>query len=375
MNRIEEINERLAAIETEIANATGDALRALEEEVDALIAERTTLEGEVQRRQQMRSRIAAGMTGRVLERGGENGDNPSASEAEYRAAWLADLQGRQLTAEQRAAVSASGTIPTQTMNRIISALERSPLLSAVSLTYIPGNVSYPVEGTVNAANWVAMGTAATDGDDTITTVTLGAYKLIKTVEISADVAAMSIDAFEDWLVERLSNKLMLAADAGICTGTGSNQATGILKAGEITKTGTYTKTKMTYADLMSIIATIPTQYLPNASFLMPRALFYGKVLGLTDTTGNSVVVADAQAPAKFNILGYPVIVDDNVTAGTIIFGDLRQGYAFNFGAGPEVKRDDSVGFRMGSSVYRAMALCDGKPLDKKALCVFTEAAS
>lgn len=375
MNRIEEINERLAAIETEIANATGDALRALEEEVDALIAERTTLEGEVQRRQQMRSRIAAGMTGRVLERGGENGDNHSASEAEYRAAWLADLQGRQLTAEQRAAVSASGTIPTQTMNRIISALERSPLLSAVSLTYIPGNVSYPVEGTVNAANWVAMGTAATDGADTITTVTLGAYKLIKTVEISADVAAMSIDAFEDWLVERLSNKLMLAADAGICTGTGSNQATGILKAGEITQTGTYTKTKMTYADLMSIIATIPTQYLPNASFLMPRALFYGKVLGLTDTTGNRVVVADAQAPAKFNILGYPVIVDDNVTAGTIIFGDLRQGYAFNFGAGPEVKRDDSVGFRTGSSVYRAMALCDGKPLDKKALCVFTEAAS
>ena len=48
MNRIEEINERLAAIETEIANATGDALRALEEEVDALIAERTALEGEVQ---------------------------------------------------------------------------------------------------------------------------------------------------------------------------------------------------------------------------------------------------------------------------------------------------------------------------------------
>ena len=103
MNRIEEINERLAAIETEIANATGDALRDLEEEVDALIAERTTLEGEVQRRQQMRSRIAAGMAGRVLERGGENGDNTSASEAEYRAAWLADLQGRQLTAEQRAA--------------------------------------------------------------------------------------------------------------------------------------------------------------------------------------------------------------------------------------------------------------------------------
>lgn len=377
MTRIEEIKARLAAINAEIAGATGDALQALEAEVNALIEERTALEGEVQLRQQVRNRVASGLAGHVIERGAADPvpANYGVDSPEYRSAWLSNLQGRALTPEQRTAVSASGAIPTQTMNRIVHTLERSPLLSAVSLTYIPGNVSYPVEGTVNAAGWVAMGTAATDGADTVTTVTLAAYKLIKTVEIGADVSNMSIDAFEDWLVERLSNKLLLAADAGIVTGTGSNQATGILKGGEITQTGTYTKAGITYADLMTIIATIGTQYLPNASFIMPRALFFGKVLGMTDTTGNRVVVADAQAPAKFNILGYPVIVDDNVTAGTIIFGDLRQGYAFNFAAGPEVKRDDSVGFRTGSSCYRVMALCDGKPLDKKALCVFTAATS
>ena len=377
MTRIEKINARLAAINAEIAGATGDALQALEAEVNALIEERTALEGEVQLRQQVRNRVASGLAGHVIERGAADPvpANYGVDSPEYRSAWLSNLQGRALTPEQRTAVSASGAIPTQTMNRIVHTLERSPLLSAVSLTYIPGNVSYPVEGTVNAAGWVAMGTAATDGADTVTTVTLAAYKLIKTVEIGADVSNMSIDAFEDWLVERLSNKLLLAADAGIVTGTGSNQATGILKDGEITQTGTYTKAGITYADLMTIIATIGTQYLPNASFIMPRALFFGKVLGMTDTTGNRVVVADAQAPAKFNILGYPVIVDDNVTAGTIIFGDLRQGYAFNFAAGPEVKRDDSVGFRTGSSCYRVMALCDGKPLDKKALCVFTAATS
>lgn len=377
MTRIQEINARLAAINAEIAGATGDALQALEAEVNALIEERTALEGEVQLRQQVRSRVASGLAGHVIERGAADPvpANYGVDSPEYRSAWLSNLQGRALTPEQRTAVSASGAIPTQTMNRIVHTLERSPLLSAVSLTYIPGNVSYPVEGTLNAAGWVAMGTAATDGADAVTTVTLAAYKLIKTVEIGADVSKMSIDAFEDWLVERLSNKLLLAADAGIVTGTGSNQATGILKDGEITQTGTYTKAGITYADLMTIIATIGTQYLPNASFIMPRALFFGKVLGMTDTTGNRVVVADAQAPAKFNILGYPVIVDDNVTAGTIIFGDLRQGYAFNFAAGPEVKRDDSVGFRIGSSCYRVMALCDGKPLDKKALCVFTAATS
>jgi hypothetical protein len=40
---------------------------------------------------------------------------------------------------------------------------------------------------VNAAAEVAMGTAATDSADALAHVSLGAYKLIKTVEITADV--------------------------------------------------------------------------------------------------------------------------------------------------------------------------------------------
>ena len=245
----------------------------------------------------------------------------------------------------------------------------------MDVTYIPGNVSYPVEGTANAASWVAMGTAAADSADTLTAVTLGAYKLIKTVEITADVKAMSIDAFESWLVDRLSNKLMVAVDASILTGTGVNQATGILKSGEISNTGSFTKAAMTYKDLANIIAKLPTQYLPGASFVMPRALFYGEVIGMEDSSKKPVVVADAQSPAKFNILGYPVIVDDNCAADTVIFGDLREGYKFNFAAEPVVSSDESVAFRTGSTVYRVMALADGKPVDKNALCVFTRASA
>ena len=108
---------------------------------------------------------------------------------------------------------------------------------------------------------------------------------------------------------------------------------------------------------------------------MPRALFYGEVLGMEDTSENRVVVADAQAPAKFNILGYPVIVDDNCSADTVIFGDLRECYKFNFAKTPEVMSDDSVGFRTGSTVYRVMALADGKPVNKNAVCVFTRASA
>lgn len=375
MNRLEEIEARLSAIAKEMENEDAD-IDAFTEEVRNLKVEKKQIDDAAQKREKLRGEVASG-AGVVMRNFnmGKTERTFGVDSAEYRAAYLKNLQGKALNTEERAAITASTAIPTQTMNKIVGKLELVPMISAVDVTYIPGNITYPVEGTINAASWVAMGTAATDSADTLTSVSLGAYKLIKTIEVSADVQAMAIDAFESWLVDRLANKLQVAVDAAILTGTGTNQATGILKSGEITQTGTFTKAAMKYKDLMKIIATIPTQYLPGASFVMPRALFYGEVLGMEDTTENRIVVADAQAPAKFNILGYPVIVDDNCSADTVIFGDLRECYKFNFAKAPEVMSDDSVGFRTGSTVYRVMALADGKPVNKNAVCVFTRAST
>lgn len=375
--RLDEINARLAAIQQEAETASGDALTALENEAAALTAERQQILNEMQARQRLRSNIAAGIvTGRTIEA-------PSAAEptqarftvdsAEYREAYLMHLQGRSLSAEQRAAVTATAAIPTQTLNRIVGVFDQNPILSRITMTYIPGNITIPVEGTVNSASWVAVGTASTDSADTINSVSLGAYMLIKTVEITADVQTMSIDAFETWLVGRLANKLEAALDAAVFTGTGSSQATGILKTLD-TATGTFTKAKATYADLIKIIAALPTGYATNAVFVMPRKLFYTDVIGITDTQGQPVVHADVESPAKHNILGYPVILDDNLTADNILFGELSY-YHMNIARAPEVTSDDSVAFRAGSRVYRAMALADGKLTVSAAVVRFNRAAT
>lgn len=373
--RIDEINTRLAAIQTELETATGEQLTALETEVENLTAERQRIQTEAQTRQQLRENIAAGIvTGTTIEHHNEEEHHMenrtfAIDTAEYREAYLLHLQGRELNAEQRAAVTASAAIPTQTMNQIVGRLELAPIINAVDVTYIPGNISYPVEDSVADAAWVAMGTAATDSADKVKAVALGAFKLIKTVEITADVAAMAIDAFEAWLVNRLANKIQRAVAAGIMTGSGSSQATGL---SSLTATGTYTKA-ITFTDVMAIIAALPAEYAPGASFVMSRASFYGNVLNIQDTAKHPIVVADAQAPAKFNIMGYPVIIEDG--AGTdIYFGDLKEGYKFNFAKAPEITSDTSVAFRTGSTVYRAMALADGKPTGK-GVVRYTQAAS
>lgn len=376
--RLDEINARLAEIQGEIDAAAGDALSALEAEVESLTAERQQIMAEIQTRQQLRTNIAAGLvTGRTIERQEEDTNmenrNFAIDSAEYREAYLLNLQGRALTDEQRAAVSASGAIPTQTMNQIVSYFESNPILSRIDLTYIPSNVTYPVEGTNADAAWVAMGTAATDSGDTITTITLAAYKLIKTVEITADVENMAISAFESWLVNALGSKIEKALDAAVFNGTGTNQAKGIITSLS-TATGTFTKAKAKYSDLIAIIASLGTVYARNAVFAMPRKLFYTDVLGIEDQSGNPVCHADVESPAKYNILGYPVVLDDNVPADNILFGDFKA-YKMNISKAPQVSSDDSVAFRTGSRVYRAMTLADGKLAVDAAFVRYTRATA
>lgn len=326
------------------------------------------------RRAQLRARVAAGMAGTVRRNFKDLEGKPmntfGIETKEYRAAWLKNIQGKPMTAQERAAVSASAAIPQETMNKIWGKMELYPLLEAVDVMHVPGTVILPVEGTVNDANVVAMATAAIDSADTLAPVSLGVYKIIKTLEITADVAAMAIDAFENWLVDRLANKVYRKITALIAAGTGSSQPTGLTA---ISADGhTYTKAAITYADVLAIIAALPAEYAPNAAFVMSRATFYQGILGLEDTHKKPIVVADVQAPAKFNILGYPVIIEDGL--GTdIVFGDLKEGYVWNFGKDLTVERDNSVGFRTGSTVFRGMALGDGKPTGV-GLVRFTKAA-
>ena len=376
--RIDEINERLTAIQGEIDGATGETLTALENEVSALTAERSGILAEAQTRQQLRSNIAAGLVaGKIIEHHEEENNMENRTfaidTAEYREAFLLSLQGRQLDAEQRAAVTATAAIPTQTMNSIFRYLENSPILSRIDMTQIPGNVSFPVEGTVADASWVAMDTASTDSADTVSSITLGAYKLIKTVEIQADVQAMAIDAFEAWLVAKLGEKMQKALDAAVFTGTGSNQPTGIMKTLS-TATGTFTKAKATYADLIAIIAALPSGPAQNAMFAMPRTLFFTDVLGIEDTSKKPICHIDLESPAKYNILGFPVILDDNITADNILFGDFKA-YKMNIAKAPVISSDDSVAFRTGNRVYRALALADGKLAMSNAFVRFNRAAS
>ena len=372
--KFDELNvEQLEARQTELAgmDTEGVATEELEEranELEAIKAELKAREERAAAEEALRQEVAAGKDPVVREFNMEEKKmNFEINSPEYREAFLKDLQGKELTNEERAAVTATAAIPTKTMNEIVGKLELNPLLAAVDLTQIPGYVTYPAENSINEAAWVAMGNAATDSADSIQAVQLGAYKLIKTVEITADVEAMSIDAFESWLVARLANKIEKALDSAILNGGGadSSMATGI-KVTKSSQDGTFSRAGITWKQLTEVMGKLAPQYHANASFCMSPTLFFGKVLGMVDSQNNRVVVNDPQEPRKYNILGFPAIIDGNAGTEELYFGDFKA-YKLNLAKGIEVKKSEEAAFRTGSAVYRAMTLADGKLADANAI--------
>lgn len=364
-SKIEEANEVIAKVESidnewESISKANANLEALKDNQEIVILENKSVELKGDEKKVENTNILI---------------NPAdvVSTPEYRNAWLKKLQGKDLTQQENAVVTASGAIPTDTLNKVVSLMEYiAPILSKIDLSFIPASLSIPVEQTLNDASWVAMGTASTDSSDAITTVSLSAYKLIKTVEIGADTAVMAIDAFEAYLVNKLASKMAKALENAVINGTGSSQPTGLLKSGEITNTGTFTKAAMTYADLLAIIGDLPDHgYRVGASFAMPSALFYSDVLPALTDKGSGL---DVQAAEKLTVLGYPVILCDRIAADTIIFGDFKF-YAMNISSGIEISNDKSVGFRSGTTVYRALALADGKKLNVDAFNKYTRSAT
>ena len=369
----EQLEARLAELKEETSEEKRDALD--NDALEARITEMEAIQKEIEARKEAaaeearKAEEAAKMDGKKIIEEEKNMENRFAiNSPEYREVYLKNLMGKELNTEERAALTSAGAvIPTETQNKVWDKLRENPLIAELDLLHIPGYVALPKADTVNDAAWVAMANAATDSGDVVASVTLGAKKLIKTIEITADIQAMSIQAFEEWLTNKLVEKMETAVCAAVIAGAGSATVPqGVMATGS----GATAVTKaFTIAGLSDAMGSLPSAYHKNAVWVMSAATFFGTIVPLA-ADSNGVLVMNG---IDRMLLGHKVILDD-APAAKIVFGDFHDGYAFNFGSDIEVKADGSVGFRSGSTVYRAMALADGAVVQGEAFVVVTKAA-
>ena len=227
---IEDLDARLAAIESEIDAPEAD-LDALTEEVRAIKAEKETRKQAEDKRKEIRSAVAAG-AGIVIEEAPapiqEERKMFKVDSIEYRDAWTRKVCNLDMSEEERSALASAGAvIPTMTVNAVWDRLIKpAELLSKVDVSQFPSYVRFPKATTVNAASAQAVSTTISESSDVIGYVDLVPNEYVKLITVKADIEHMAIGAVHDWLVTNITESIRYAINKDILVGTGSNALKG-----------------------------------------------------------------------------------------------------------------------------------------------------
>ena len=296
---------------------------------------------------------------------------------EYRTAFYKTLMGKELTdgenrafaaaqAEKRADAfntlsSSAAVVPTTTLNEVVKqARGVNGLFDEIRLFSVPNNLSVPVGTPGDAAAWHTEGAAVERKDVTTTAVTFTGRELIKVLSMSAAVKRMDISAFERYITDELKASIADAIGAAIVSGTGSGQPTGILSGVTWSNSNRIQTAALTADNLLAAVALLPAGYAAGAKFAMSTATLFGSVYPLKDGIGNYLFTDNERGGVR-RLFGFEIVLDDNIPAGTILFGNFRY-YGVNIPQGVAVEVSRESGFTSGLIDYRALCIADGKPI-------------
>jgi HK97 family phage major capsid protein len=383
---VKELEARAAAINADIDSNPNADIEAYNIELRGIKEAKENIELRSQNGSQ-----AAGLnlvTGRNL-----NGENNApktftgdvAATPEYRSAFFKTLLGQKLTENEKAAYAVAqanvekradvfnaasdsvAVLPTSTLNEVVKkARTMGGLLAECRSFAMPTKIAIPVGTPASKAEWHTEG-AEVAGEKVVTTsVVFDGYEIIKVFSISAKTRTMSIAAFENYITDELTACVMETIADALINGTGSDQGTGLEKG--ITWTdGTNQVTAaaadaFTYKEIVSTVAMLKRGYAQGAKWAMNNATLYNYFYGLVDSNKRPIFIADPQGESVGKVLGFDIVIDDNIPDGEAYLGNYKQylGYNMPEGIAVEVSRESS--FKKGLVDYRALAIADCKPI-------------
>jgi HK97 family phage major capsid protein len=362
---LNEINERMVELRSLVEAEDAD-LEAIEKELGELTEQREELNKKIEKRDELIKKalvtkevVEEPQLERTIEKPMEFKDYQKTTE--YRNEWLQHIKdGKAMEERSVNAAAVPGAIPQMTLDRIIEKLRTvAPLLDEISLFRVPGNFSLPVEGTTNAAALHTENGLISGAADTVNQILLGGYEINKLIRISRKALSMSIEAFEDYIVDKLAQYVGRKISAYLIGGTGSSQPQGVDYAATWTNGANavdFASTVPTGTELITLVSLLPGGYAKGAKWLMNHKTFWGEVMSLRDDSKFPLAYQDG---AVWRILGFPVILDDQVDDGDYFFGDFKQIYG-NFAQDITVIRSEHSGL-----AYNAVDFLGGCVFDSK----------
>ena len=371
IKRMQEINARKAELRSMLEGSGEVDLDAIEKELRDLDTEFKELE----KRKTTIDGINAGtipaveIPNPVTARSADTFDQ----DKEYRSAWLKTLQGKALTEnEQRAysttANSALPAIPESTANEIIKKMyEVAPILQRCKIFHVPGNFKFAVEGTNSDAALHTENGSITAASDSLGSVSLTGYEIVKLVKASRATVNMTINAFESYIVEIIAEAIARKIENYIFAGTGSNQPGGVANGGKGSN-GAYTagtdqvtvaaSANVTEADVTTLYGMLSSGYERNAVWAMSKATFFAYFYALMNKSKNNLIEF---ANGKYYIMGCEVYFTGSLAMGVAYLGDFSY-IVGNYSQDITVVKSEHSGLATNSVDYLGSCVFDSKAI-------------
>ena len=306
--------------------------------------------------------------------------------AEYRSAFYKTLLGQKLEdqeaqaykramtimdAERRAdafntTTDSAAVLPTQTLNEVIGkARDMGGIIKEARAFNVPSRLAVPIGTPATKAAWHTQGAPVATEKLTTAAVTFANHELIKILSMSAAVKRMSIDAFEAYLVDELTNSVLEAIAEALVNGEGATKGEGMGVLEGVTWTANTNLVEYTtapdYTDFAAMLGLLKRGYGRNAKFAMNNATLYNDVYTLTDENGRPLFVPDPRNDEIGRILGKDVVIDDYLEDGVILLGNWQY-LGWNLAEGVLLEASRESSFKSGLVDFRALAIADTQVL-------------
>ncbi len=328
---MEQIESRVAEIQSQIDNATAEQISAFTEEMQELNERKAQLKDIAKKRSQLKANVQSfGVQVKTPFSGATSSEERlDASSKEYRNAWVKRIArdadnrpifGEMTDTEKRAFTftteNTGVVVPTEIINRIVDLTDNdSPLYDDAMKSNFKNGFIIPrlTEITAGDAKVVNEGEANDDEQDEFDSLEITSVEIKKHIVLTRKMEFQSIDAFLDWLVNHLASRIRVAKENYILTQLGQT-STGIATA------NTLQASALTDAEIRKAMSMLRGS--GERVLYANQGFIWNTLAGLEDSSGNKLFIPSPRVDPVIEGSVYGTIVkrDSNIPDNTMYIG-------------------------------------------------------
>lgn len=312
----------------------------------------------------------------------------------YREAFFNRLMGNEVTNEQERvfanvnpnmqnAMTGASTpvvVPTTTSSKIWRKVgELYPFYQDCFKMSVKGNFELIKEKTSPDAKWYDEATATEDGEEDLEKYQLTGCELARSIDVSWKLKKMSMDDFENYIVEKMAKKMGAALGYASVQGKGKptaaehkpeplGVATALQMTGSEKRIVEYT-TAPTYTNLTSLFSKVKSSY--KKTVYATNDFIWSVLANIKDKNDRPYFIPDTTAGGVGRLFGAVVKEDDSVPADMLLLGDASA-YTMNFNE--DITLDTEENKKKRTTSYLGYAIADGAPEDLDAFALLKKKA-